>query len=299
MRAANPILIIDRGASVLWCNEAYGTLKGSACNELRRKKPGWLAPTRENIKFLRELWSVLLKGQIWKGELSELRTDGSVVHLDAVMTPLDDASGTPVVFMVFLHDITQRKNEYDSLWKMANHDRLTGLANRSFFLSMLDHALATSQRNASRCALLYLDLDGFKQANDLHGHDVGDLVLIEAAQILKSNVRRSDFVARLGGDEFVCILADVHNAEDAGEVAAKIIDAFGQMKEVAGRSVHIGASVGVALYPDNAIDGQALIKAADTAMYEAKRGGKNCWRLASLVRARASLDAEAAAEVGS
>lgn len=280
VRAANPMLIIDRGSNILWCNEAYAHLVATPPELLIKKKPACLAPTRERSKFLSEIWAVLMGGEIWKGELSERKADGTTVHVDAVMTPLDDAYGAPVLFMLFLHDITERKNEYDNIWRMANHDRLTGLANRSFFLSMLDRTLATAVRNKGRCGLLYLDLDGFKQANDTYGHDVGDLVLIEAAKIMSASVRRSDFVARLGGDEFVCILSEIAQDDDAGEVASKIISAIGQMQEVDGKKVKIGASIGVSLYPNDGVDGPSLIKASDRAMYAAKKAGKNCWRRA-------------------
>lgn len=280
VRAANPMLIIDRGSSIQWCNRAYCLMVDRPVEQLLRSRPLCLAPTQERAHFLKDLWSVLMSGEIWKGELTERKADGTVVHIDAVMTPLDDAHGTPVLFMLFFHDITERKSQYDGVWKMANHDQLTGLANRSFFLSMLDHTLATCQRNGTQSALLFLDLDGFKAANDTHGHDLGDLVLIETAEVLKANVRRSDFVARLGGDEFVCILSEVNQVEDAGDVASKIIHALSLMTRVGGKTIRIGASIGVATYPKNAMDGESLIRAADHAMYAAKRGGKNCWRVA-------------------
>lgn len=279
-KAANPMLIIDRASSIMWCNEAYCQMIDLPADKMLKRKPSCLAPSRDNGKYLTDLWTVVMSGHIWKGELSERKSDGTMVHLDAVMTPLDDAQGKPALFMLFLHDITERKNRYDDIWRMANHDRLTGLPNRNFFLSMLDHTLATNQRNGSQCALLYLDLDGFKAANDTYGHDVGDMVLQSAAELLKANVRRSDFVARLGGDEFVCILTEVAQAQDAGDVASKIIHAMSLMTNVGGRHVKIGASIGVAVYPDDAMDGDALIKSADTAMYAAKRDGKNCWRKA-------------------
>lgn len=278
IKAANPIIIIDRSSSILWCNEAYGDLVDISPDQLLRMKPLCLAPTKENGTFLSDLWSSLMNGNIWKGELSERKIDGTIVSVDAVMTPLDDAQGHRALFMLFLHDITARKNQYDHVWKMANHDRLTGLANRSFFLSMLDHTLATCQRNSTKCSLLYIDLDGFKQANDTFGHDVGDQILVESAALLQSNVRRSDFVARLGGDEFVCILSEVAEQTDSGDVASKIIHAFSLMTQVGGHRVHIGASIGVATYPLHAMDGETLIKASDSAMYLAKRAGKNCWR---------------------
>lgn len=277
-KAANPMVIIDRSSTIMWCNDAYCQMVNVPFEQILMRKPLCLAPTKENGKFLTDLWLVLNGGHIWSGELTERTLDGTLVHVDAVMTPLDDAHGKPALFMLFLHDITKRKNEFNHVLKMANHDALTGLGNRSFFLSMLDHNLTTSQRNQTQTALLFIDLDGFKQVNDEFGHDVGDQVLISAAEILRTNVRRSDFVARYGGDEFVCILGEVSRADDAGNVAAKIIKALSLMQKIGGHDIKIGASIGVAVYPHDSLDGEALLKAADMAMYEAKNAGKNCWR---------------------
>lgn len=278
-KAANPIVIVDRSSAVMWCNTAYNLLVKKEANEILRRKPLCLTPTRENAKFLNEIWEAVMSGQIWKGELLERQPDGTTINLDAVMTPLDDAHGNPAVFMLFLHDITERKSEYDKIWRQANYDRLTGLANRGFFLSMLEHTMSTSLRNQSRFALLYIDLDGFKSANDTYGHGIGDEVLIETGEILKNNVRRSDFVARLGGDEFACILTDMKGEEPASEIADQIISSLHLMKDLGGHKMKIGASIGIAYYPDNGTSQIDLIKNADTAMYSAKKAGKNCWKL--------------------
>lgn len=277
-KSANPIIIVDRTSAIMWCNEAYCSMVGSEASKLLKRTPFLLAPTRDNSKFLDEIWSIVMSGNMWRGELSEKKADDDILHLDVVMTPLDDAMGKPALFMLYLHDITERKNRYDKIWKMANHDRLTGLANRNFFLSMLDHTLALSQRNNTQAALLYLDLDGFKKANDTYGHDVGDKVLQATAELLKTNVRRSDFVARLGGDEFVCILSEINNERDAGDVAEKIINSLRLLNNVAGNEVKIGASIGIAIYPDDTLDAETFVKIADSAMYQAKKDGKNCWR---------------------
>lgn len=279
-KAANPIVIVDRSSAVMWCNSAYTDMVDRPIDQVLRKKPICLEPTQENARFLKEVWEIVMARQIWKGELIERKANGTTVHLDAVMTPLDDAHGHPAVFMLFLNDITERKIEYDKIWRQANHDRMTGLANRGFFLSMLEHMTSTSQRNLTSFALLYIDLDGFKIANDTFGHAVGDLVLIETGEILKNNVRRSDFVARLGGDEFACLLADVKSPKDAGDVATKIIESLHLMKDLGPHKVKIGASIGIAFYPENGISQEDLVKKADAAMYTAKKAGKNCWRMA-------------------
>ena len=279
-KAANPMMIVDRSSAIMWCNTAYTELVKKQAGEVLKKKPFCLAPTRENAKFFNEIWEIVMAGQIWKGELIERQPDGTMIPLDAVMTPLDDAHGNSAVFMLFLHDITERKSEYDKVWRQANYDRLTGLANRGFFLSMLEHSMVTSERNQNRFALLYIDLDGFKSANDTFGHGIGDEVLVETGEILKANVRRSDFVARLGGDEFACILSDMKGKEPAGEIATQIIKSLHLMKDLGGHKMTIGASIGIAYYPDDGLTQVDLVKKADAAMYAAKKAGKNCWRIA-------------------
>ena len=137
--------------------------------------------------------------------------------------------------------------------------------------------MTSSLRNQSQFALLYIDLDGFKSANDTYGHGVGDLILIETGEILKNNVRRSDFVCRLGGDEFACILSDIKLKSDACDISDKIIKSLHMMKDIDGNKVKIGASIGISFYPDNGTTQDDLINKADAAMYVSKRAGKNCW----------------------
>lgn len=282
-RAANPIYIVDRTAAIVWCNEAYCQLLGQDKDALLRKGAPSLTPTQSSAGFFKSLWQVVLAGSNWMGELQERRPDGSVVHADTVITPLTDPAGRPNLFLVHLHDATQRKVEYDRLWQMANYDRLTNLANRGHFTSSLELILAQSERNRTTPAVLFVDLDNFKAANDLHGHDAGDQVLVQTAVSLRASVRKSDVVARFGGDEFACILDDVADLDAAGAVAGKIVAAISRIElGVPGSPNHvrIGASVGLALYPLHGSDQATLRKAADAAMYEAKASGKNCWRAA-------------------
>lgn len=280
-KAANPMVIIDRLAAVKWCNPAYSDLVGKSISSMIGQKPFCLSSSKENQKFFIDLWDMVMKGKIWKGELLERGKAGETIHVDAVMTPLDDVHGRPALFMLFLHDITERKMEYDDLWQQANFDRLTGLANRGFFLSMLDHFISVSLRNQTRLAVLFMDLDGFKAVNDTFGHLVGDELLVEAGQVIKNNVRRSDLVARLGGDEFCCMLNEIDNVESAGLVAQKIISSMGLLNNVKGCKVKVGVSIGISMYPDHGFSQKDLLKNADSALYEAKRSGKNCWKVFS------------------
>lgn len=166
--------------------------------------------------------------------------------------------------------LAQKQRELDHL---ASHDSLTGLQNRRFFMDRLDHALAHARRDQGRLAMLFVDLDRFKEVNDGEGHAAGDAVLRTLAQRLRHLVRESDTVARIGGDEFVILLDQVHEAEDVDVVARKVRDALAEPVRWEGRDLEVGASVGVARFPDHGEDAEALIAAADAAMYRAKSGG--------------------------
>ena len=158
---------------------------------------------------------------------------------------------------------------------LANHDALTGLVNRSHFNDTLEQALSAAQRDRQLMAVLYLDLDGFKRVNDLHGHALGDLLLREAGERIRRYVRSSDTVARLGGDEFVVLLSGIGQATDALLVGEQIRAALGQPYRLEGHEIVISASIGMALHPDNGAERNPLLQYADSAMYAAKRRGGN------------------------
>lgn len=170
----------------------------------------------------------------------------------------------------------------DQIKHMAHFDTLTGLPNRVLFFDRVGQFFARSERHKESFALLFIDLDGFKLVNDVHGHEVGDAVLKEAAHRIRSLLRKVDTPARIGGDEFLVALSELHQPEDAGTVAKKIIMALAQPILVSGKPpITIGASVGIAIYPSDAQEIEALIKCADEAMYEAKHAGKNDYRFNS------------------
>jgi diguanylate cyclase (GGDEF)-like protein/PAS domain S-box-containing protein len=176
-------------------------------------------------------------------------------------------------------DITEQKQAEERIQHLAHHDSLTGLPNRLLFNDRLAQSISLARRDSGRFALLYLDLDKFKPVNDTLGHNVGDKLLRDVASRLREQVRESDTVARVGGDEFTVILRDINSRENVAAVAEKIIAALARPfhLELQKQSVHIGASVGITIYPDDAQDHDTLIKLADAAMYNAKTQG-SCFR---------------------
>jgi two-component system, cell cycle response regulator len=176
-----------------------------------------------------------------------------------------------------LHDET--RHQHKMLEALALQDPLTGLANRRLLLDRMSVALSQARRSNGYMAVMYLDLDGFKEVNDTLGHGAGDILLKAVAERLTQTVREEDTVARLGGDEFVMTLRHVHSAADAAAMATKVIEAVSQPYDIEGRIVRVTTSAGIAIYPNDGKDAEALLKSADTALYEAKRAGKNTYRI--------------------
>lgn len=176
----------------------------------------------------------------------------------------------------------ERKQSTAWLQYIAAHDVLTDLPNRELFHDRLETALAAARRDHQRLSVLYIDLDRFKQANDSHGHDIGDLLLCEAAQRIRRCLRESDTVGRLGGDEFAALLLGVHRREDVFAVAEKIRDTLNQPFELAGHRLRISSSIGIAIYPEHGEDRKHLMRHADAAMYAAKKRGRNQFGMADL-----------------
>jgi diguanylate cyclase (GGDEF)-like protein/PAS domain S-box-containing protein len=178
-------------------------------------------------------------------------------------------------------DITETALARERISSLAYSDSLTGLANRTSFGPSLDQAVQRARRRNSKLALVFIDLDGFKQVNDLHGHDAGDALLVQLANRLRGNLRASDLIARLGGDEFVVVVEEVQESAPIETVAKKLLAETVRPYPLPSVEVTVTASIGISIFPDDAADGQALMKHADTAMYAAKQAGKNTWRFYS------------------
>jgi diguanylate cyclase (GGDEF)-like protein/PAS domain S-box-containing protein len=192
--------------------------------------------------------------------------------------PEFDAEGQLKQVVVNFHDVTERKNAEKQTWTEANFDHLTHLPNRRLFQDRLEQTVRQSLRDKSVIALMFLDMDHFKDVNDSQGHDVGDQLLIEVAHRIKGCLRDGDTLSRLGGDEFTVILPDLHDGRDVGQVAAKIIEALSPPCLLAGQETFMSASIGIAIYPDDGEKSSDLLKHADQALYVAKNDGRNCFR---------------------
>jgi diguanylate cyclase (GGDEF)-like protein len=207
------------------------------------------------------------------------RKDGSLYPVE-VRLQLFDAEDPPV-FVAVITDITDRMEAQMQLQFLAHHDALTSLPNRALFLERLDHALTRARWTKRPLAVLFLDLDRFKNINDTLGHDIGDSTLRVAAKRLTDCVREGDTVARFGGDEFTVLLEDLANSDDVPNVAQKILEALSRPFDVEGREFVVTTSIGISLYPSDGEDSLKLLRNADTAMYRAKEQGRNKYQFYS------------------
>ncbi|MDE2132029.1 MAG: EAL domain-containing protein [Betaproteobacteria bacterium] len=199
--------------------------------------------------------------------------------LETHATPLRNPKGEVTAMLGVTRDITEKKHASELIWRQANFDLLTELPNRNMFYDLLNHEIRRAQREETLVAVLFIDLDRFKEVNDTLGHQMGDLLLMEAARRIASCVRKSDTVARLGGDEFTVILPQLRSTNHVEKVAQVIIDRLAEPFALAPSkgAVHVSASVGITLYPNDATEVELLLSNADQAMYAAKGAGRNCF----------------------
>jgi diguanylate cyclase (GGDEF)-like protein len=191
---------------------------------------------------------------------------------------VSDEQGLPTHFVSVFTDITAKKEAEARLRDLAHLDSLTGLPNRLMILSRMSHALAAAQRQRHKVAVLYIDLDNFKNVNDSLGHSAGDQLLLGVAQRLAQRTRRDDTLGRLGGDEFIVLLETLRDGEDAGAIAQELLHLLSRPFDVGPSEVYVQASIGISLFPDDGSEVEDLLRDADTAMYQAKRAGRGTYR---------------------
>jgi diguanylate cyclase (GGDEF)-like protein/PAS domain S-box-containing protein len=273
--AGNGVFITDRRGRIQWINAAFTRLTGYAAEDALGSTPAILKSGKQNEAYYQTLWTTLLRGEIWSSETVERHKNGTLFTVQQTVTPIRDEKAEISHFISILEDITAQKETEARIQYMAHYDALTALPNRTLFYDRLRQALVQAKRNKHLCALMFLDLDRFKKVNDTLGHHIGDLLLQGVAQRITDCVRETDTVARLAGDEFVVILPHPVAREDAAVVAQKIVATLSEPFFLDGHKVKTGPSIGIALYPLDAVEDEELLKLADLAMYAAKHRGRN------------------------
>jgi diguanylate cyclase (GGDEF)-like protein/PAS domain S-box-containing protein len=269
------ILVTDANAIVTLANEAFSRKTGFTLSELIGRRPGILSSAHHDRKFLRAMQSSLSKTGTWSGQVWNRRKDGEAypewLHVNTVF----DETGEITDYVGIFSDISNQRHIQRNLHQLAYYDTLTGLPNRLLFHDRISQAIKCAQRGRTEFALLFVDLDRFKDVNDSLGHGFGDKLLQAAALRLKQALRECDTVARLGGDEFTVLLQGEMTERDAIATATRISEVFNGPLEVEDRRIFVTASIGIAHYPEDGSDPDSLMKNADAAMYRAKEEGRN------------------------
>jgi diguanylate cyclase (GGDEF)-like protein/PAS domain S-box-containing protein len=271
------IVITDPLHQIVCVNHAFSRMTGYSEAEALGQNPRMLSSGRQDADFYRALWASLATDDHWQGEVWNRRKDGSEYPEWLSISVLRDRVGEVINYVGIATDITQRKEDEGQIKQLVNFDSLTGLPNRRLLQDRVKTALSHAQRANQPLALMFVDLDRFKNVNDSLGHHVGDELLIQVARRLDSVLRDQDTVCRLGGDEFVLLCPDT-DAAGAAHVAEKLLESVARRFLLAEQELAVTFSIGVAMYPCDGDSFEALSMRADAAMYRAKHAGRNAYR---------------------
>ena len=282
--AMDGIITIDETGAILGFNPAAEHIFGYAQQEILGRNVNILMPEPTRSAHDGFILNYIRTGEakvmgVSGREVAAVRKNGEQFPMEVSISEM--VLGELKYFVGIVRDITERKQAEQKIAHLAHYDYLTDLPNRALFLSTLEHSIRLARRNDDKVAVLFLDLDGFKQINDTLGHEAGDLLLREVAKRLRHIIRESDTVARVGGDEFTFVLNNIESNEGVALVADKIVAALSEPFDLKGRQCHIGGSIGISVFPDDAGDLGQLVSQADEAMYLAKQSGKNTHRFYS------------------
>lgn len=268
-------MVTDRDTRIIKVNPAFTVITGFSPEDAIGQTPHFLASGAHPRGFYKEMWDTLKTTGSWQGEVSNRRKNGEFYTEWLSVNEVCDNEGHLTHYVALFSDISERKAAEAHIHNLAHYDVLTGLPNRALLADRLQQAITAAKREKSRMALMFIDLDRFKPINDTLGHHIGDLMLKEVAKRMLECLRESDSAARIGGDEFIVLLPFIEVESDVVAAAEKIRNVLDKPFELAGYSLNISSSIGVAVYPDHGEDEKTLLKNADTAMYYTKEAGRN------------------------
>jgi diguanylate cyclase (GGDEF)-like protein/PAS domain S-box-containing protein len=269
------VIITDSSGHVEYVNPAFCEISGYSAPEIFGKNVNLLKSGVHPQEYYENLWETIRGGQTWNGELCSRGKYGDIFWELSTITPVKCSEGRLLFYVAVKENITDKKLREEKIRHMAMHDILTGLPNRFLMRDRLETVLERVHRYGEMAAVLFIDLDGFKNVNDTYGHKAGDDVLKETARRILTSIRTADTACRIGGDEFLVILSRIENREKAGAVSRRIIEMVSRPYGACGDRQILGASIGISIIPDDGVNIDELVSKADTAMYEVKNGGKN------------------------
>ncbi len=290
------VMITDTQHRITLVNQAFSDISGFSAAEALGQASSLLSSGCHDARFYAAMWASIASEGRWRGEIWNRRKNGEVYPEILTISAVRDGAGRVANYVGVFADISTAKASESELAFVVHHDPLTRLPNRMLFSSMLEHAVFAAQRSNTKLAVLIIDLDRFKDLNDSYGHVVGDELLQQVAARLTARTRAADIPARLGGDEFAVLLENINRAEDAAVVAHEIIALFSPPWMLGqGLEVHLGASIGISVFPEHGSCGAELMQHADAALAKAKQDGCGCCHYFSerlTVAARERIDLE-------
>jgi diguanylate cyclase (GGDEF)-like protein/PAS domain S-box-containing protein len=273
--SAEAMMVTDEANRIVAVNPSFERITGFRSSEVVSDTPLILSSDDNNHASYRDMLERLETDHYWQGELWLKKKNGQKFAAAMTVNTTFHSNGAVNRHVTLFADVTEKKHAEEMVWQQANFDALTGLPNRRHFQDQLQQEVKHARRTGLPLALMFIDLDGFKDVNDTLGHDIGDLLLKLAAERLSSCVRETDTVGRLGGDEFTVLLSELHNVRQVSTRAQHILTRLEQPFQLGDEIAYVSGSIGITLYPQDATSMDELLVNADQAMYAAKHGGKN------------------------
>ena len=278
--AREGIVITDQDSTILQVNDAFSEITGYRRDEVIGQNFKRFSASQSETPLIFPLWHELAEKEYWHGEIRSRRKNGDSFSALLTVTGVHEGQGSVQHYIGLFSDITMLKAQQSQLENMAHFDILTSLPNRVLLADRLHQAMSQATRRGKRLAVAYLDLDGFKEVNDAHGHAVGDQLLMAIARSMSKSLREGDTLARIGGDEFVAVLLDIEEAGACTTLLGRLLAAAAHPVQIGKDQLQVSASIGVAFYPqEDEVDADQLLRQADQAMYQAKLSGKNRFHL--------------------
>ncbi len=273
------IVITDTQGVIEHVNEAFTLMTGYLPEDVIGHSYQMFRSDEHDLTFYRKIWQTIFSKESWEGEVWTTKKDGTQYPALVIIVPILDKNGQITNFAGIQHDMSEIKENEMALHRQAYYDPLTELANRTLGYDRLEHAIVNAKSHNTKVAVLFLDLDKFKQVNDIMGHDAGDMLLCEVGKRLCSVCKETDTISRLGGDEFLIILEEINFYEEAIHVVENIIQALSKPFVINDHVIHSSTSVGITFYPDDGLTVRRLLKNSDIAMYRAKAKGRGVYEV--------------------
>lgn len=271
------IFITDINNNIISINAAFTEITGYSEEYAIGKNPKFLSSGKHDKNYFAEMWKSINDIGHWSGEIYNKRKNGEIYPELLMINTIKGKDGAIDHFFAFFDDITEKKRSDELIFEQANYDPLTKLPNRHMFKELLDQEIKRSRRSNTSFALFFIDLDRFKEVNESLGHEIGDVLLIEASQRILRQTRESDSLSRFGGDKYTIIFADTKDPIALERAAQDIIDDLSKSFLLGVNRIYISASIGITIYPNDADNASELLKNADQAMYMAKKAGRSCY----------------------